>query len=200
MYGVIKNFISAEDVAAVQQYVEDIKFNTKEDHVPLHNDLYESINPNIQLHTRGEMPDHILEIFSKYSKGFYEAVQALHEDQEYHPPMFSKHYIARYDSGVKIGPQSDPGKPEGTYKSYIYWNTDFDGGELGVENAIPEFKPEPGTLVFFEESPKTKHFIREIKAGSLLFSEAWMGKVGQAWMPNVDYENTDWEDWEIKGF
>jgi hypothetical protein len=31
-------------------------------------------------------------------------------------------------------------------------------------------------------------------------SEAWAGLKGQAWMYNVDYENTDWDNWEIKGF
>lgn len=197
---VIKNFISPEDVLIVQDYIKTIKFNTKDEHVPLHDDLYNVMQASFDIHTRGEMPKHILEIFSKYSKSFYDAVQEMHPDIKYHPPMFSKHYIARYGVGTKIGPQFDPDKPEGTYKSYIYWNSDFEGGKIGVEGHLDAFKPDPGTLIFFLESKDSRHFIEELTAGYLFTSEAWVGRVGQAWMTNVDYEATNWDDWEIKGF
>lgn len=199
MFTVLKNFISVEDVKTIQEYVASIKFNTKDDHVELHNDLFNNRGVMFDIHTRGEMPPHILEIFSKYSKGFYEAVQAL-EDKPYHPPMFSKHYIARYRPGAKVGPQSDPSKPDGTYKSYIYWNSEFSGGKFGIDGDGPGFIPEPGDLVLFPESENNKHFIEEVEDGYLFLSEAWMGRVGQSWMDNVDYEATDWNDWEIKGF
>lgn len=200
MYGVIENFISNEDLQIVQDYIKTIRFNTKDEHVPLHDKLYEVKEVTFDIHTRGEMPKHILDIFSKYSKGFYEIIQNLHPDVAYHPPMFSKHYIARYGIGSKIGPQYDPEKPEGTYKSFIYWNDDFDGGLIGVDKGIEPFKPQPGSLIYCLESQGTRHIITEITSGSLFTSEAWVGRVGQAWMDGVDYENTDWEDWEIKGF
>jgi hypothetical protein len=183
----------------MQEYIKTIKFNTKEDHVPLHNDLFEKSNISFDLHTRGEMPDHILKIFSKYSKGFYEKVQSL-ENSEYHPAMFSKHYIARYLPGSCLGPQFDPEKPEGTYKSYIYWNNDFSGGSISFPNLDESVLLEPGDLVFFIENEENKYRINTVEGSPLFLSEAWMGKVGKAWMPGVDYEATNWDDWEIKGF
>lgn len=199
MFSVVKNFISKEDVSIVNDYISTIDFNTKDSHVELHNDLYENRGAMFDIHTRGEMPKHVLDIFSKYSKGFYEAVQDT-EVEEYHPPMFSKHYIARYHAGASVGPQYDPGKPEGTYKSYIYWNSNFSGGEFGIESDGEFFVPEPGDLVFFPENKDNLHIIKKISDGYLFLSEAWMGRVGQAWMDNVDYEATNWNDWEIKGF
>lgn len=200
MFDIVKGFISKEDVLVVQEYISTIKFHTKEDHVPLHDNLFEKFNAQFDLHTRGEMPDHILQIFSKYSKGFYELVQAKETEFQYHPPMFSKHYIARYRTGMSLGPQFDPDRPEGTYKSYIYWNSDFKGGDLAFPNFKEKFKPEPGDLIFFVENSTNAYQIHEITDGTLFLSEAWMGRFGKAWMPNIDYENTDWDDWEIKGF
>lgn len=199
MIYIIKNFISPVDLEKVQSYISTIKFNTREEHVPLHDDLFEKNNIVFDLHTRGEMPDDILEIFSKYSKGYYEKVQTLESDK-YHPPMFSKHYIARYRDGSSVGPHFDPDKPEGTYKSYIYWNDDFEGGKLNFPSLGESFLPAPGDLVFFIENEKNRYEVTEVKNGTLYMSEAWMGKVGKAWMPGVNYETTNWDDWEIKGF
>jgi hypothetical protein len=199
MISIIKNFISLEDLDLVNSYIDTIKFHTKDDHVPLHNDLYEKQNANFDIHTRGEMPKEILEVFSKYSKGFYELVQSI-EQEKYHPAMFSKHYIARYGPGTCIGPQFDTSKPEGTYKSYIYWNNDFSGGLLSFPKHNQSFLPNPGDLIFFIENEQNSYRISTVEDGNLFLSEAWMGKVGQAWMDGVDYETTDWDNWEIKGF
>jgi hypothetical protein len=199
MINVVKNFISEEDLKIVNEYIKTINFNTKDEHVPLHDDLFEKNKIVFDLHTRGEMPKHILDIFSKYSKGYYEKVQDK-ETAEYHPPMFSKHYIARYHSGSSVGPHFDPEKPEGTYKSYIYWNKDFDGGMLNFPNLNESLLPEPGDLIFFVENAENMYEVTTINSGTLYMSEAWMGRIGQAWMPNVDYASTNWDDWEIKGF
>lgn len=198
---IIENFISAEDVAIMQEYISGIKFNTKEDHVPLHDKLFEENNTPFDIHTRGEMPNNILEIFSKYSKGFYYAVKEKHEE-EYHPPMFSKHYIARFREGSESEPHHNENtKPKGTYGSYIVWQNADVGGEIIFPKLQKKFKANPGDLIFFEEIEENTHGISKIFSGSMFVSEAWMGRKGQLWMENrTSYEETDWEDWEIKGF
>lgn len=200
MIDIIKGFISQNDVLIIQEYIKTINFHTKENHVPLHDNLFEKFNAEFDLHTRGEMPPHILAIFSKYSKKFYEIVQDKEKDFQYHPPMFSKHYIARYRTGISVGPQFDSSRPDGTYKSYVYWNSDFSGGDLEFPGHNIRFRPNPGDLIFFIENEENSYKINKIENGQLFLSEAWMGRFGQAWMPNIDYENTDWDDWEIKGF
>jgi hypothetical protein len=197
---IIKNFVSKEDVKIIQDYISTIKFNTKDDHDPLHDALYQEYNARFDLHTRGEMPQHILNIFSKYSKGLYDIIELMFPG-EYLPPMFSKHYIARYQPGFESGAQFDTSKPSGTYKSIIFWNDDFDGGSLVFPELKESVKPSPGDLVFFEESQKNMCSITKILSGPLYLSEAWIGKRGQLWMPsNEPYENVQWDNWEIKGF
>lgn len=197
---IIANFINEEDLKIVQDYISTIKFNTKEDHVPLHDALFANEGTKFDIHTRGEMPDHILQIFSKYSKGYYEAVQSESE-LDYHPPMFSKHYIARYRSGAESEPHFNMEKPANTYGSYIVWKNAKKGGHILFPNRNVDMIASPGDLIIFKESEEDKHGISKIEEGEMFISEAWMGTKGQLWMPNrTPYEQVEWDDWEIKGF
>jgi hypothetical protein len=203
---IFEKFISPEDLKAVQDYLATIKFNTKEDHVPLHDGLFAEDGTKFDIHTRGEMPDHILEVFSKYSKGMYEGV-LRYTSEEYHPPMFSKHYIARYRPGSYSNAHFNMEKPEGTYGSYLVWQNPISGGRITFPNYEAngkvglDFIATPGDLIVFEETEKDTRGIQEILEGEMFISEAWMGKKGQHWMQNrSSYEETEWDDWEIKGF
>lgn len=200
MIHVLRNFISGNDLTAMLEYIESIKFNTKDDHVALHEDLFKSESTEFDIHTRGEMPKEILDIFSKYSKGFYTLVNTL-ESEDYHPPMFSKHYIARYKAGSHSSVHWDSSKPAKTYKSYIFWNTTEGGGNLIFPNLSQEIILSPGDLVYFIENEQNSHGVTKVVDGNLVLSEAWMGTKGQHFMPNkVAYEDVDWNDWEIRGF
>jgi hypothetical protein len=195
-----KDFISKEDLLLVNDYINTISFNTKEDHVPLHNDLFQNNNIGFDLHTRGEMQKEILDVFSKFSEGFYNKVQSL-EKNDYHPPMFSKHYIARYKTGASVEQHFDMSKPQGTYKAYIFWNDEYSGGDLCFPNLTKSINPNPGDMIILQEIEEHMHGISKIESGTLYLSEAWMGPKGKHFMPNkAAYEDVDWEDWEIKGF
>lgn len=200
MIHIVRNFIKDEDLQSVSKYIDSIKFNTKDDHVPLHSDLFSFSSTEFDIHTRGEMPDHILAIFSKYSKGLYDLVSAI-EPEDYHPPMFSKHYLARYRAGSHSAVHWDNSKPAKTYKSYIFWTADHTGGNIIFPNLSEEVTLSPGDLVYFIENEENSHGITRIQDGNLVISEAWMGIKGQLFMPSkVSYEDLDWDDWEIKGF
>jgi hypothetical protein len=197
---IIEGFIGKEDLLIVQDYLNTIVFHTKDEHVPLHDNLFDNGAP-FDIHTRGEMPDHILEIFSKYSKGSYEIVQSENKDQ-YHPAMFSKHYIARYKPGSSDNPHhNEHTKPEGTYVSYIVWQNANSGGEFLFPKLDKQFLANPGDLIYFKDTEENMHGLSEITDGFLFLSESWMGKKGQLWMENRStYEEVEWDDWEIKGF
>ena len=200
VFHVVKKFISDDDVKIVQEYIKGISFNTKDNHPPLHDHLYTDFNAPFDIHTRGEMPDYILNIFSKYSEGLYKTL-IKNIDVNYHAPMFSKHYIARCNTGFEIGPQWDESKPDRTIKSIIYWNNDFEGGKMSFPNIyVDGLTLEPGDLIYFVDCETNAHKISKITEGTLYMSEAWAGLKGKPWMFNVDYEKTDWDNWEIKGF
>lgn len=199
MIHIVKNFIQGQDLSLVQEYIKTIKFNTKDEHVPLHDNLFNKYNAPFDIHTRGEMPKEILDVFSKYSKGYWELVSSI-EEIEYHPPMFSKHYIARYGVGELDGFHYANLRPENTYGSYIYWNDDFEGGKICFENDPNCITMNPGDILFFKESEVNKHRITNITNGYAFISESWMSPLGTCPDPNVDYNSVHWDDWEIKGF
>lgn len=200
MVHIVKSFINDNDVKIVSEYIDSIKFNTKDDHVPLHDDLFSHGSTEFDIHTRGEMPRHILDIFSKYSKGLFDLVSQI-EPEDYHPPMFSKHYLARYKAGSHSAIHWDNSKPEKTYKSYICWTKDYTGGKLVFPNLSQEVVMSPGDLIYFMENEENSHGITKVDSGNLVLSEAWMGIKGQLFMPSkTAYEDINWEDWEIKGF
>jgi hypothetical protein len=83
----------------------------------------------------------------------------------------------------------------------LVWQNPVLGGKIRFPKQGLEFYLTPGDLVVFEESEEDIREITEILEGDMFLSEAWMGKKGQHWMENrTSYEDTDWEDWEIKGF
>lgn len=202
---VLKNFLADADVRLVAEYAQESHFHTKENHPPLHDPLYSQDSINFDIRTRGEFSEDVLQIFSKYSRKFYEFISSLHPNEEYLPAMFSKHYIARYRDNAFEPPQTDTSKPDGTYVSYIFWNNNFSGGEIVSVNAKTGQEKvldiSPGDLVIFEEGNlEEMRSIRPVTAGKMYLSQAWMGKKGQAWFSNVDYAKTNWDSWEIRGF
>lgn len=202
---IIRNFFSDEESRTVADYARDAHFHTKDDHPPLHDNLYSQDSINFDIRTRGEFPDHILEILSSFSKRLYDYVSDMHKDVEYLPPMFSKYYIARYRDGAFEPPQTDKDKPAGTYVAYTYWNDDFVGGRMvsvdSINNSETDVNLMPGDIVIFEEGNYSEmRSITPVSSGMLYLSQAWLGPKGRAWFSNVDYDKTDWDNWEIRGF
>jgi hypothetical protein len=201
----IKNFISAEDAQAVYEYAESSHFHTKENHPPLHDNLFSQESVNFHIRTRGEFSDDMLEIFSKYSRRFYESVRESSKDLEYLPPMFSKHYIAKYVSGFGELPVTDVSRPAKTLVGYVVWNNNFSGGKLvsinGNTQEESEINYSPGDLIIFEEGNiEDMRKITPVTDGTMYLSQAWMGLKGQSWFSSVDYDKVEWDSWEIKGF
>ena len=202
---VIKNFLSSEDVKAVYEYAESSTFHTKDNHTPLHDNLYSQDAITFDLRTRGEFSDEMLQIFSKYSKGFYDIVTEMNSELEYLPPMFSKHYIARYLPGSGEFSHTDKNRPAHTLVSYIFWNNNYSGGKIISVNSETQQEVEitysPGDLIIFEEgNSEDMRKITPVLDGKMYLSQAWMGLKGQSWFPNVDYDKVEWDNWEIRGF
>jgi len=202
---VIKNFLSNEDVQTVYEYAKSSNFHTKENHPPLHDNLFSQDSINFHIRTRGEFSDEILEIFSKYSRRFYETIAESNKDLEYLPPMFSKHYIAKYVSGFGELPLTDTNRPAKTLVGYVVWNNNYNGGKLVSVNAKTQEESEinysPGDLVIFEEGNlEDMRKITTVSDGTMYLSQAWMGLKGQSWFPSVDYDKVEWDSWEIRGF
>jgi hypothetical protein len=145
------------------------------------------------------MPKDILDVFSNAGKKIYEIVSSI-EKTDYHPPMFSKNYIARYQPGVGQSPAYNNNRPDKTYKAYVFWDDlDESANAIFSERSI-SIKPKSGDLIIFEEVFINSFGFSPAETDTLHISEFWLSPIGSVPFENVDYPAINWNDWEIKGF
>jgi hypothetical protein len=196
---IIIDSVNKEDVLKIKEYSKTISFNTPANHVELHNDLFDKYGAKFDIHTRGEMPKDILSVFSNAGKKIYEIVSSV-EGIDYHPPMFSKNYIARYQPGVGQSPAYNNNRPDKTYKAYVFWDDlDESANAIFSERSI-SIKPKSGDLIIFEEVFINSFGFSPAETDTLHISEFWLSPIGSVPFENVDYPAINWNDWEIKGF
>jgi hypothetical protein len=196
---IIVNVSDLFDNDLVTEYLKQINFNTPEKHVELHNDLFNKYGAQFDIHTRGEMSKDMLNIFSKLGKKIFDIVSSV-EYRPYHPSMFSKNYIARYRPGVEKAPSYDESVPNGTYKAFLFWN-DLPPESFAMFSAKGiTIHPKAGDLVIFKENASNSFGFAKTESLPIYISEFWLSPVGTVPFKNVEYQNVNWEDWEIKGF
>ena len=158
---VVEDFISHSDIDEIYKYCYSINY-------------WESQSPgrHDKVHTAKAMKENSPEtsfLMQKY-------VDKLQQEIEFKfgrpvEPAFPG--IRRWDEGDWQGVHADgedyDGTPNSTYVvdygSVIYINDNYVGGEIFFPSYGIEFKPKPGTLIFFPSSKYYMHGVRKIKSG-----------------------------------
>jgi hypothetical protein len=191
MYHIIKSVATTEELAVINNYLSTAKFNTKEDHVPLHDPLF--LNPNVEFDivTYGDMGAEISFIFAKYCKAIQSAVSEL-SGKQYDPPILTKSYIMRYKTGTSIGMGHDGSRPENVYRAMVIWNDDFSGGNIRFNNYKISTNLSAGDCIVF---PETEEFAREltvVESGNVMISDFWNAPEKQSPYPGLSYNKISW--------
>jgi hypothetical protein len=178
-------------------YANNTKYNTKEDHTPLHNSLFENSGINFDLVTYGDMPRDVVDVFEKYCKKIKDITSLLAE-KEYDPPILGKSYIAKYNVGSGMNMGYDTTRPENVFTTYVVWNSNFDGGKIKFKNYKIAVDLQPGDCIIFPENEEYQREITHINKGSMLISQFWNAPVGQSPYPGLKYEEIYWGNplWE----
>lgn len=66
------------------------------------------------------------------------------------------------------------------YASIVYWNDDYDGGEIYFENPRISIRPESGMLIFFPCSASYAHGVSRVHHGERIVSTHFWGKAQTA--------------------
>lgn len=127
----IINVATAEDLELVGKFVDSVKFNTKEDHIPLHDPLFSQEGIAFDITTYGDMPREVVSIFEKYCDAIQEAVSQM-SGIKYDPPILGKSYIMRYVPGKNVSVGYSADRPENVFRSIIKWNDCHDGESLNL--------------------------------------------------------------------
>lgn len=193
----IINIATKEDLELIERFVNDIKFNTKEDHISLHDPLFSQDGINFDIVTYGDMSKDIVDVFKKY---IYEIKKAVTEISkiEYGIPILGKSYILRYTSGKELPFGYSENRPKNTYRSVVIWNDNYVGGNFKFKNYKIAKKILPGDCIIFPDNEEFSWGLSKIDSGSVFLSDFWNAPVGQSPYPGLRYEDIYWGNplWE----
>lgn len=193
----IINVANKYDLELIEEFVESQKFNTKEDHVPLHDNLFSYDGVGFGITTYGDMPKHIVSIFEKCVDLIQSAVTEI-TNKPYDPPILGKSYIMKHPAGTGVPMHFANDRPENVFRSIVKWNDCEGGGTFKFKNYKIAKDLVAGDCIIF---PETEDFLREItkvEKGNLLTSDFWNAPVGQSPYAGLEYENIRWGNpiWE----
>jgi hypothetical protein len=193
----IINIATKEDLELINNFVNTIKFNTKEDHIPLHDPLFSNPNVNFDITTYGDMPREVVSIFEKYCQAIKDAVTKI-TNTEYDPPILGKSYIMRYSPGTNIGMHYSSNRPNNTFRSIVKWNDNHEGGALKFKNYKVNKNLIAGDCIIFPENEDFMIEITKIEKNNMFISDFWNAPIGQSPYPGLKYEEIYWGNplWE----
>jgi hypothetical protein len=193
----IINIATKEDLELVERFVNSVKFNTREDHIPLHNPLFSQDSIDFDIATYGDMPRDVVDIFERYAAAIKDAVSEI-SGKEYDPPILGKSYILRYTAGKSVPLNYSIDRPKNTYRSILKWNDSYKGGIFKFKNYKVAKQLVAGDCIIF---PETDEFSREftlVEDGSMFVSDFWNAPVGESPYSGLKYEDIYWGNplWE----
>jgi hypothetical protein len=187
----IINVATKEDIELVQDFINAVKFQTKENHIPLHIPLYSKYNVEFDIATYGDMTREVVAVFEKYTKAIGLAVSDMTK-VFYDPPILGKSYIFRLTSEKTFPMQWSTNRPKNVFRSILKWTDSHTGGELKFKNYKIATDLKPGDCVIFPETEEFQREITSIGTGDLFISDFWNAPVGESPYPGLEYQNIHW--------
>lgn len=193
----IINIATEEDLRLINDFVNSVKFNSKDDHIPLHDLLFSYPNVNFEITTYGDMSKEVVDIFEKYVFAIQKAVTELTQIK-YDPPILGKSYIMKHLSGTGMSMQHASDRPMNVYRSIVKWNSNHSGGIFRFKNYKIAKTLLPGDCIIFPETEEYMREITNVENGDMFISDFWNAPVGQSPYPGLKYEEIYWGNplWE----
>lgn len=179
----IKNFLTPEECQMVLlkasalteedwsfMYMDSIKTLAKRNY---DTDDYQSLIDNGTIGINESIKDKVASIDAlELSKSWFAKMLAFFDRSDLIMPLDGSYrHIQRHYAGSKfdyhVDSQGFDGKADSNvmYTTVLYFNDDYEGGELHFPDQDILFKPSAGSMVIFNSSPEFKHGVKEIGAG-----------------------------------
>lgn len=193
----IINVATGSDLEAIANFVDSTKFNTKNDHISLHDPLFQIPSINFGITTYGDMPREIVSIFEKYTMAIQEAVTKMTGTQ-YDPPILGKSYILKYEPGEEVTMFYSDDRPKNVFRSILKWNDCHGGGIFKFENYKIAKDLKAGDCIIFPETQEFRRCFTTVTEKSMFLSDFWNAPVGESPYPGLKYEDIYWGNplWE----
>lgn len=189
MYSIVKNIIDLDKISMVMDYCKTAKFNTKEDHIPLHDPLFSNPNVNFDLITYGDLNKEIVDEFIKICNKIKEETSRI-TSIEYDEPILGKSYIARFSPTTNPLQGYDSLRPNKTYTSIFVWGDKYEGADFIINNNI--YKLSSGDCLILPESSEYARNVTQLISGNMFISQFWNAPHGISPYPGLKYEDIYW--------
>ena len=193
----IINVASGKDLELIANFVDSIKFNTKDDHIPLHDPLFSQPDINFEITTYGDMPRDVVEVFEKYCSAIQEAVTQI-SGIKYDPPILGKSYIMKYPVGTNISMGYSANRPANVFRAITKWNDCHDGGIFKFKNYKIAKDLVAGDCIIFPETEEFSREFTDVSKKPMFISDFWNAPVGESPYPGLEYKDIYWGNplWE----
>ncbi len=193
----IINVANKKELKIIEDFVMSVKFNTADDHIPLHDPLFKIPKVNFDITTYGDMTKDVVDIFEKYTVAIKDAVTKMTGIQ-YDPPILGKSYILRYLPGKEIEMFCSDDRPAGVFRSIVKWNNSHGGGVFKFKNYKVAKNLDAGDCIIFPETIDFTRGFSTVTENSMFLSDFWNAPVGQSPYPGLKYEEIYWGNplWE----
>lgn len=191
MIKVIKDCITQSDLEIVNNYLSTAYFNTKENHIPLHNNLFDNSVMDFGITTYGDMGKEISFIFSKISDAVSKATSEISK-KEYGQAIVTKSYIMKFENQKELDLGFDQNRPNDVFRSMIFWNKNIQEINVYFIKEKLNYNLAPGDIIVF---PETENFIRKVTHNTefpVFISDFWNAPKGQSPYPGLKYEDVAW--------
>lgn len=170
-----ENFVSIEDQKNILKFCED---NPKWS--PITGDKKFSSQQKNMVSANGDNSylvgiDDTMKILDKYN---YEIAKVLNKEKLIQHTVFGMlPTLFKYSKGYSLPLHMDTKYSKWiTYASVIYFNDDYEGGELSFPKLNTSIKPKAGELIIFSQTEDNYyHEIKRIKTGIRYSSATWWG-------------------------
>lgn len=191
MISVIKNVLTKEDLDVVNTYLAQSGFNTKENHIPLHNNLFEKATLDFGITTYGDMGKEISYIFDKICDVIAKETSRL-SGESYGSPILTKSYIMKFDNQHEISMGFDQGRPEQVFRSLVFWNKDIESVAVEFTSSGVTEDVHTGDIIIFPETSEFSRTLINSTEHPLFLSDFWNAPENKSPYPGLNYEDIAW--------
>jgi hypothetical protein len=180
----IENFISKADLEAIQDFCRAAEYIESNPMLPI-----ESISSVVDNYETD-----VTRILRGYRNKIYPLLEAIF-DCEINPDSGYSEIIniARYIPGTALNEHADKVcESWRDLSNVLYFNDDYEGGEIYFTQYGIEFKPSAGSLLLFPSAANFSHGVKEIKSGNRLATSTFW--VVEKWN-SMDY--SDWKSYSV---
>lgn len=191
MIEIVKKCLNESEIDTVNNYLLTAKFHTKENHIPLHDNLFNNNPMNFGITTYGDMGKDISYIFMKISNSIAETVSKV-SGQEYGQSIVTKSYIMKFDNHKELDLGFDQNRPKDVFRGMVFWNKHIEKIIVNFTNKNLNYDLFPGDIIIF---PETEGFMRKIINNTdlpIFVSDFWNAPKGQSPYPGLSYDEVAW--------